>query len=213
MPVAIRKALYSRKLVFEDVVAGSPEVTQVPPGLPTCYPYIMKKSLKIVTALFAIIGLIFVIALVVVLLLIHDHKNHLIISGSAMSPTLNNGQSVKITPYPSGKTPQPGDIVEFKETSVVGNKDAQYLVKRIVGLPGDRVVISNGQLTIYNAQHPKGYEPDSLYLKGNTTTAGNIDITLSTEQYFVLGDNRSDSLDSRVFGPINLQQVIAKVDQ
>jgi signal peptidase I len=96
-----------------------------------------------------------------------------------------------------------------------GQANTKQLIKRVIGLPGDRVVVSNGVYTIYNKQHPKGFDPDYTlsYFKGTTVpvTSGNIDITLGPDQLFVSGDNRPDSLDSRSFGPINANQVIGQL--
>jgi signal peptidase I len=167
----------------------------------------MKKSYRIMRTVFAIVGVVAVIIVVSVILLINHNKNALIINGSAMSPTLNNGQRVTLESYASNQAPARGDVIEFTETGTT----TENLVKRVVGVPGDRVTINNGKVTIINAQNPNGFNPDSSYLPSNTTTSGNIDVTLQSKQYFVLGDNRSDSLDSRVFGPVNASQIIGKI--
>jgi signal peptidase I len=80
-------------------------------------------------------------------------------------------------------------------------------------LPGDRVVVKDGAITIFNKQHPNGFDPDKMmpYGKVIPTTSGNIDITLGSSQIFVCGDNRPDSLDSRVFGPVDVNNVVGKL--
>jgi hypothetical protein len=76
-------------------------------------------------------------------------------------------------------------------------------------------VVSNGVYTIYNKAHPNGFDPDKtlLYFKNVSipVTSGNIDVTLGPDQIFVSGDNRPDSLDSRAFGPINVNQIVGKL--
>lgn len=111
--------------------------------------------------------------------------------------------------------PGRGDIIVFNESglSQFGQADSKQLIKRVIGLPGDRVVVSNGVYTVYNQQNPKGFDPDKTlpYGKVINVTSGNIDITLGKDQLFVSGDNRPDSLDSRAFGPINANQIVGKL--
>jgi signal peptidase I len=92
-------------------------------------------------------------------------------------------------------------------------QDSKQLIKRVIGLPGDRVVVSNGEYMIYNKAHPHGFDPDKTlpYGKDIPLTSGNVDITLGKDQLFVSGDNRPDSLDSRAFGPINASQIVGKL--
>jgi signal peptidase I len=111
--------------------------------------------------------------------------------------------------------PKRGDIIVFSESglSQYGQDDTKQLIKRVIGLPGDRVVVQGGKITIYNKQHPQGFNPDTTlpYGKNIPPTPGNIDVTLGKHQLFVCGDNRGDSLDSRTFGPINADQIIGKL--
>ncbi|MGI0133739.1 MAG: S26 family signal peptidase, partial [Candidatus Micrarchaeaceae archaeon] len=81
--------------------------------------------------------------------------------------------------------------------------------------PGDRVVIAGGHITIYTKQNPNGFNPDATLPYGQEhsfpTTSGDIDITLRSNQIFVCGDNRTDSLDSRAFGPVDLSNIVGKL--
>jgi signal peptidase I len=145
------------------------------------------------------------------------------VDGPSMQNTLQNADKLiiwkvprtwsDITRYPY--IPNRGDIVVFTETglSQYNQQDKKQLIKRVIGLPGDRVVVKDGAITIYNKEHPNGFDPDKTlpYGKDIPTTTGNIDITLGPKQLFVCGDNRSDSLDSRIFGPINANQLVGKL--
>lgn len=102
------------------------------------------------------------------------------------------------------REPQRGEVVVFKSPV---SKD--YYLKRIVGLPGERVKIESGKIIIYNTEHPQGAVVDEDYL--TETTDGMIGETLGPDQYFVLGDNRLASYDSRRFGAIDRKAIIGRV--
>jgi len=114
--------------------------------------------------------------------------------------------------------PKRGDIVILTESGLSNygdTQDTKQLVKRVIGLPGDHIVIKNGAITIYNKQYPNGFNPDTTLPYGKNgaipSTDNNLDITLSSDELFVCGDNRGDSLDSRIFGPIKTNQIIGKL--
>ncbi|HMH31112.1 MAG TPA: signal peptidase I, partial [Methylomirabilota bacterium] len=108
-----------------------------------------------------------------------------------------------------------GDVIVFdqKGLSEFGQQDSKQLIKRVIGLPGDRVVVKDGSYIIYNDANPGGFNPDKTlgYGKNIPETSGSIDVTLKEDQLFVSGDNRPDSLDSRSFGPINADQIVGKL--
>lgn len=103
--------------------------------------------------------------------------------------------------------PERGDILVFHYP----NDPKNYFIKRLVGLPGETVEVANGQVKIYNDEYPNGIVLDeSLYLPDEYTAQTRRD-TLKADEYFVLGDNRASSLDSRFFGPIEEDVVVGKV--
>ncbi len=145
------------------------------------------------------------------------------VDGPSMESTLQNGDKLIIWKVPRtwsritghAYIPNRGDIMVFNESglSAFGQQDSKQLIKRVIGVPGDRVVVDNNVVTIYNTAHPKGFEPDKTlpYGKNIPATTGNINIKLGSQQLFMEGDNRPDSLDSRSFGPINSNQIIGKL--
>lgn len=105
--------------------------------------------------------------------------------------------------------PERGDIVVFHYPP----DPKQYFIKRIVGLPGETVEVDEGGVKIYNDQHPNGYLLDeSLYLgEEYKTSPTRRTITLKGDEYFVMGDNRASSLDSRFFGAVTRKDIVGRV--
>jgi signal peptidase I len=100
------------------------------------------------------------------------------------------------------------DVIVFN-SGVLGRQ----LIKRVIGLPGDRVVISAGKVTIFNKDHPSGFMPDAgqQYTAGLPETPGDVDVIVEDNEVFVLGDNRNNSEDSSEFGPISANDIIGKL--
>jgi signal peptidase I len=145
------------------------------------------------------------------------------VDGSSMLPTLQNGNRLivwelprtwaRITGHPY--VPKRGDIVIFTEHNLygAGSNTSEQLIKRVIGLPGDRVVVKNGVVTIYNKKHPNGFDPDRTlpYGKAIGTTPDDASWTIKPGQIFVCGDNRTNSLDSRIFGPVSVNDIIGQL--
>jgi signal peptidase I len=102
-----------------------------------------------------------------------------------------------------------GDIVVFRYP----RNPREYFIKRIIGLPGEKVQIKDGQVYIYNEANPDGYLLEESYLPDNASTYSAVDdiVSLSSEEVYVLGDNRNASKDSRSFGPVNKSFITGKV--
>jgi signal peptidase I len=111
--------------------------------------------------------------------------------------------------------PNRGDVIVFGEPGLgdYGQDSGKQLIKRVIGLPGERVVVKDGIVTVYNKDTPDGFQPDKTLPYGNVivTTPGNVDVTLGDSQIFVCGDNRTNSLDSRVFGPVDAKNIVGKL--
>lgn len=145
------------------------------------------------------------------------------VDGPSMESTLQNSDKLIIWKVPRtiarvthhAYIPGRGDVIVFTQSglSEFGQTDSKQLIKRVIGLPGDHVVVKDGNYTIYNAAHPDGFNPDKTlgYGKNIPVTSGVVDVTLRKDQLFVSGDNRPDSLDSRSFGPINADKIVGKL--
>lgn len=105
-------------------------------------------------------------------------------------------------------SPSRGEIVVFRYP----RDPKQFFIKRIVGLPGEELEIRESQITIYNDAHPLGITLDeTTYISDDVKTVGNLRVSLSEGEYYVMGDNRTSSLDSRGFGPIRGQAIVGRV--
>ena len=172
--------------------------------------------------LFSTIGIL-VTALLVALFIIAFVFRSYQVEGQSMETTLHNADKLIIWKVPRSWAsvtghdyiPARGDVVIFTQTglSQFGQQDSKQLIKRVIGLPGERVVVRDGKYTVYNKEHRQGFNPDTAlsYGKNIPPTSGNINVTLGKHQIFVSGDNRPDSLDSRTFGPINADQIVGKL--
>ncbi len=104
--------------------------------------------------------------------------------------------------------PKRGDVVVFKSPR---NSDVDF-IKRIIGLPGDRVKISDGKVFINGQKLDEtAYLDSSVYTGPQSFLSENQEITVPTNRYFVMGDNRPRSSDSRDFGPVAPSEFIGKV--
>ena len=147
------------------------------------------------------------------------------VDGPSMENTLQNDDRLIVWKLPRtvarvtghAYVPNRGDIIIFNEGNLAsyGQANVTQLVKRVIGLPGDRVVVKDGKITVYDKQSPAGFDPDTTLPYGKahpiSLTAGDIDVTLNSRQIFVCGDNRTVSLDSRTFGPVDLNDIVGKL--
>ena len=130
------------------------------------------------------------------------------VKGASMEPTFLDREYLLIDEISYRFAPPArGDVVVFRYP-----KDpSQFFIKRVVGLPGDNVQVKNGTITVKDSVHPTGITLDETYLPANLKTSGDLDITVPEGSYFLLGDNRPASLDSRIFGTVSSSYLIGRV--
>ncbi len=103
--------------------------------------------------------------------------------------------------------PERGQVIIFHPPA----NDKDYLIKRVIGLPGEKVFVENGGIYITNSEHPNREKlNEKNYLAPGLTTPGKIEVQLEDDEYYLLGDNRSMSLDSRSFGPVKENRIVGR---
>lgn len=105
------------------------------------------------------------------------------------------------------RTPGRGEVVVFHYP----NDPKQFFIKRVIGLPGETVEVADGKVKIYNDSHPNGVVLDEAPYLDQDFTAASQTVTLKPNQFYLLGDNRSSSLDSRFFGPVDQKYIVGRV--
>jgi signal peptidase I len=121
-------------------------------------------------------------------------------SGVSMEPTYKDGDTLSVTKDLNNL--QRGDVIILNDPRQKG----ALIVKRIVGLPGEKISIKNNQLYLNN----NAFDLNRFSVH-DFVNPGNSDFTLTSNQYFVLGDNVPKSADSRLFGPIEKSDIVVKV--
>ncbi|MEX1064232.1 MAG: signal peptidase I [Candidatus Paceibacterota bacterium] len=131
------------------------------------------------------------------------------VNGASMEETFDDGDYILIDEITYRfQEPKRGEVVVFR----FPQDTTQFFIKRIVGLPGETVEIKNDTVIIYDQENPEGLILDeSIYLTPEQHSFGNLRIKLDPEEYFVMGDNRLQSSDSRRWGPVNRSLITGRV--
>lgn len=163
---------------------------------------VFKTFLKILYELLKLVGFVLIIFFVLRYFLIQPF----VVDGNSMEPNFHDKEYLLIEKISYRfHNPKRGDVIIFQPP----NRNVYY-IKRVIGLPGEKIVIDN-QVMIYNKQNPSGIVLEEPYLKRFERTEGAISKTLQDGEYFVMGDNRGNSSDSREFGILPRKNVSGRV--
>lgn len=129
-----------------------------------------------------------------------------IVSGASMEPTFDSGQYLIIDQLSySLENPERGEIIIFRYP-----KDpSKFFIKRIIGLPNETVELRGDDVIIENEAHPEGMVLAEPYIERKSRNDF-LRITLDGDEYFVMGDNRPASSDSRIWGPLNEEYIVGR---
>ncbi len=130
------------------------------------------------------------------------------VKGASMEPNFYDNEYLLIDEISYRfNEPVRGEIIVFRHPP--GEKS--FYIKRLIGLPGERITIKDNVIQIYNQDNPNGMViNESTYLPESAKSYDDVDTTLEADQYFVMGDNRVSSLDSRRFGPVYEEDIIGR---
>lgn len=148
-----------------------------------------------------------IIALAIVIPIRYFLFQPFFVRGQSMEPNFENGDYLIIDELSYRfSDPKRGDVVVFKYP----NNPSQRYIKRIVGLPGETIEIRDNKVIIYSEGRGEVLD-ETDYLSQNTKTPGEIKVYLDEGEFFVLGDNRAVSSDSRRWGPLKRENIVGKV--
>ncbi len=134
------------------------------------------------------------------------------VHGQSMEPNFIESDYLIIDKISLRFTPlQRGEVIVFLHRNPRFGTQARYLIKRVIGLPGEKVHLSDGVLTIYNKENPQGLALHEEIYHPRSMEGLFDDRTLGSDEYYVLGDNRPVSEDSENFGPIKITQIVGRV--
>ena len=140
-------------------------------------------------------------ALVIVFVIRTFVAQPFIVSGLSMYPTFDNANYLVIDELSYRfEAPARGDVLVFRYP----NDPSIFYIKRIIGLPNEKLVSKNGVITVFDVAHPNGFALNEPYIEADHKSFDSwATTTLDSTQYWVMGDNRNESSDSRVWGPLD----------
>jgi len=148
------------------------------------------------------------VAVIAVLIIRNFLIQPFLVSGASMEPNFSSGDYLLIDELSYRfREPQRGEVIVFHYPK----DEKTYYIKRIIGLPNERLVINEGKIKIFNKEHPDGFVLKENYLPVGIETSGTKEIILKDNEYFVLGDNRNFSFDSRSWGNLKRSEIVGLV--
>ena len=131
-----------------------------------------------------------------------------LVSGSSMVPSFEHGEYLIVDEFSYHFTePQRGEVIIFRYP----NDPSKFFIKRIVGLPEEKMEIKNGKAIIFNQQFPEGIALDEGYvIQNGNYSMDDLSVTLGADEYFVMGDNRPMSSDSRIWGTLSRDLIVGR---
>ncbi len=146
-----------------------------------------------------------IIALVIVLPIRIFVAQPFIVSGASMEDTFHNNEYLIVDQLTYRfEEPKRGDVIIFRYP----RDPSKFFIKRVIGLPGETISIDGGTVTIISGEYPDGLTLTEPYTY--TETDSHLTETMDEGEYFVMGDNRNASSDSRVWGTLREDEIIGR---
>jgi signal peptidase I len=148
---------------------------------------------------------VIILSLIIILPIRYFIAQPFFVRGASMEPVYDNGDYLLVDEVSYRfSDPERGEVVIFR----FPGDSSQFYIKRIIGLPGEQIAIGNGVITVTNSEHPEGFVLREDYLTKDT--AGEVSIRLGENEFFVLGDNRDASYDSRAWGVLPRSNIVGR---
>lgn len=130
-----------------------------------------------------------------------------IVKGASMEPNFSSGEYLIIDEFSYNflREPKRGEVIVFRYPL----NPSEFFIKRVIGLPGETIEIKSEGIKIYNQANPNGFKLDESYLP-DISSFLEEKVSLAQGDYFVLGDNRNASLDSRRWGALNESLIVGR---
>ncbi len=130
-----------------------------------------------------------------------------IVSGTSMYPTFDSWHYLIVDQLSYRfHEPKRGDVITFR----FPQNNSLYLIKRIIGLPNETLILNGTTTEIINKAHPDGMILNEKYVKPENAMGASMRIHLGNNEYFVMGDNRKVSADSRYWGPLERKRIVGR---
>jgi signal peptidase I len=130
-----------------------------------------------------------------------------VVSGASMDSTFLNGQYLVVDELSYHfNAPKRGEVVIFKYPL----DTKRFYIKRVIGLPGETVNIAGGTVTVTGPQYPRGHLLNEPYIDQINKKSDSSYVRLGDDEYFVMGDNRAGSSDSRIWGPVKKDLIVGR---
>ena len=148
-----------------------------------------------------------VISLAIILPIRYYLVQPFFVKGASMEPNFEDGDYILVDELSFRfRDAERGEVIIFR----FPQQPSQFFIKRIIGLPEETVQVKDNQVTVFNEENPEGFVLSETYLAPEQKTLGTMTTKLDDNEYFVLGDNRLQSSDSRRWGPVNQNLVMGR---
>jgi len=150
----------------------------------------------------------FILAMIIIVPIRYFVVQPFFVRGTSMEPNFQNGEYLVIDQLSYRfREPKRGEVIVFRYPQ----DHTEFFIKRVIGLPGEAVRVGDGRVVISSNAYPNGAEIDEKeYLSPQIRTGGQVEFHLGKGEYFVLGDNRSASSDSRSWGTVASKEIIGR---
>lgn len=148
-----------------------------------------------------------VISLAIILPIRYYLVQPFFVKGASMEPNFEDGDYILVDELSYRfRDAERGEVIIFR----FPQQPSQFFIKRIIGLPEETVQVKDNKVTVFNEENPEGFVLSETYLAPEQRTLGTMTKKLNDNEYFVLGDNRLQSSDSRRWGPVNRSLIMGR---